>query len=553
MNARVCNSRHNICKVQAENILSLNKEALTPEIINNFLHLITTNTNYNNCLNKYTNSECYGKVYDSIIKISSIIVINPIIFIYICYYIDEDSLCTILKNQILLPIHAEPNQSYCDRLLEEKNGKNQYNNPTNILLATTNKKRLFTELLNKISFFTFMKNIALFKNCTNEHDQVITNYIKSFNVEIIKSNTLQIIDTFINKCNLIYELYPYLEDLNINTKKNIIDKTISNLDKRFLIKMLDYESLPNKNNKIIIDDTTIKNMLNKVYMREIYGASNNKIISEIMDIFIDYGFTITKEIIILLLTKGCYINNIERTGFVIDIEILEKCSELNYYPYEFTCIPSKKIMLLECSRNNLNTLIMLKEKGGIIDIDCLNRAVSLRKNGKIIKYIINNCNVKPNTETLRIFQEINSIECLDLLVSNYKNVGGGAGGGVGGGAGGGAGGGVNTNCLDPASLLSIEPITNDLQIYTDDIKDGSGDEGYVLHSKIKRMLGYKRNKILYYELEKLLIKYIIDNKLVIANYFILNEEFANIIKMDKGVIMHIDQLKNMIPYFIEIK
>jgi hypothetical protein len=64
------------------------------------------------------------------------------------------------------------------------------------------------------------------------------------------------------------------------------------------------------------------------------------------------------------------------------------------------------------------------------------------------------------------------------------------------------------------------------------------------------MLGYKRNKILYSELEKLLLKYIINNKLVIANYFILNDEFANIIKLDKGVIMHIDQLKNMIPYFI---
>jgi hypothetical protein len=43
-----------------------------------------------------------------------------------------------------------------------------------------------------------------------------------------------------------------------------------------------------------------------------------------MDVFIDYNFTVTKEIVILLLTKGCYINNIERTGFVIDIEILEK-------------------------------------------------------------------------------------------------------------------------------------------------------------------------------------------------------------------------------------
>jgi hypothetical protein len=552
MNARTCNSRHNVCKLQAENILSLNKEALTPEIINNFLHLITSNANYNNCLNKYTNSAEYVKIYNAIIKISSITTINPVIYIYICYYIDEESLYIILQNQILLHSSAptsstasattatttttaiNPNQGYCNILLEEKNGKNQYNNPTNVLLAMTNKKKLFTELLNNISFPIFMKNILLFKNCSCDYDQVIINYIKNFSVEIIKPNTLQIIDTFINKCNLIYELYPYLEDLSINTKKNIIDKTISNLDKRFLIKMLDYESLPNK---IVIDEITIKNMLSKVYMREIYGASNNKIISEIMDIFIDYGFTITKEFVILLLTKGCYINNIERTGLVIDIEILEKCSELNYYPYEFTCIPTKKIMLLECSRNNINTLTMLKEKGGIIDIDCLNSAVSLRKNGKIIKYIINNCNVKPNTETLRIFQEVNSIECLDLLVSNYKC-----------GSNGGSNVIVNTNSLDPSSLLSIEPLTNDLQM-----DDCDRNKEYVLHNKIRKLLGYKRTKILYSELEKLLLKYIIDNKLVISNYFILNEEFANIIKMDKGIIMHIDQLKNMIPYFIEIK
>jgi hypothetical protein len=191
-------------------------------------------------------------------------------------------------------------------------------------------------------------------------------------------------------------------------------------------------------------------------------------------------------------------------------------------------------MLLECSRSNLNTLTMLKEKGGIVDVDCLNSAVASRRNGKIIKYIINNCDVKPNTETLRIFQEVNSIECLDLLVSTYKSsssVTGGGGSVI-----------VSTNCLDPTSLLSIEPKTVDLQI--------DYDYEYTLHNKIRKMLGYRKNKILYNELAKLLLKYIIDNKLVIANYFILNEEFANIIKMDKGVIMLIDQLKNMIPYFL---
>ena len=68
--------------------------------------------------------------------------------------------------------------------------------------------------------------------------------------------------------------------------------------------------------------------------------------------------------------------------------------------------------------------------------------------------------------------------------------------------------------------------------------------------KGKILLNYKKNNILYNELEKLILKYLIDNKLIIGNYFILNHEISTLIKIDKGVIMHIDQLKNILPYFV---
>jgi hypothetical protein len=611
MNARLCNSRHTVCKIQSEFILE-NDDLITPTIVNNYLNIITTNMNYNNCLNKYTNSADYQKVFNAYVKISAKYVLTPVQFIYSLYYIDEDLMCKILQNQLDLEHNNvnninEQEQGYCNKLIDEKNAKNQYANTTNIVLAISSKKKLFTLFLNNLSFKLFIKYIVLFKQTVQEYEIIIANYIKNINVTEIEPCISLLIDIFSNKSIILYELYPHLINLKPDLRKDIIDKTIANLDKRFLIKLLDYDysskvgdgnidididiingakstfgakdgvckvgnvniindtesnthqSHPGTTGNVnIINDTesnthqshpgttgnterlnidiiTITNMLSKVYIREIYGAINNKLVADIMDILIDYNLKVTKEIIILLLSKGCYINNIERSeiGIVIDTEILEKCSDVNYYPYDFNCIPTKKVMLNECIRNNLNILTMLKEKGGIIDIDCLNKAVSLKKNSKNIKYIISNCKIKPNEETIKLFQEVNNIECFDLLINNYSNNGNNDKSITNP---------VKINCLDTSSLLSIEPITENFEI--------DYNKEYTLRTKIKILLNYKKNNILYNELEKLMLKYLIDNKLIIGNYFILNHEISTLIKIDKGVIMHIDQLKNILPYFV---
>lgn len=581
MNARLCNSRHTVCKIQSEFILE-NDDLITPTIVSNYLNIITTNMNYNNCLNKYTNSADYQKVFNAYVKISAKHVITPVQFIYSLYYIDEDLMCKILQNQLDLE-HINVNnineqeKGYCNKLIDEKFAKNQYANTTNIVLAISSKKKLFTLFLNNLSFKLFIKYIVLFKQTVQEYEIIIANYIKNINVTEIEPCISLLIDIFSSKSIILYELYPHLINLKPDLKKDIIDKTIANLDKRFLIRLLDYDysskvgdvdiingakdgdcKVGNVNiindtesnthqghqshqiqtghtEKVNIDIITITNMLSKVYIREIYGAVNNKLVADIMDILIDYNIRVTKEIIMLLLSKGCYINNIERSeiGIVIDTEILEKCSDVNYYPYDFNCIPTKKVMLNECTRNNLNILTMLKEKGGIIDIDCLNKAVSLKKNSKNIKYIISNCNIKPNEETIKLFQEVNNIECFDLLINNYSNNGNNGKSITNP---------VKINCLDTSSLLSIEPITENFEI--------DYNKEYILRTKIKILLNYKKNNILYNELQKLMLIYLIDNKLIIGNYFILNHEISTLIKIDKGVIMHIDQLINILPYFI---
>jgi hypothetical protein len=166
MNARLCNSRHTVCKIQSEFILE-NDDLITPTIVSNYLSIITTNMNYNNCLNKYTNSVDYQKVFNAYVKISAKHFLTPVQFIYSLYYIDEDLMCKILQNQLDLEhnnvnnINEQP-EGYCNKLIDEKNAKNQYANTTNIVLAISSKKKLFTLFLNnsriKVIFFDIFRN-----------------------------------------------------------------------------------------------------------------------------------------------------------------------------------------------------------------------------------------------------------------------------------------------------------------------------------------------------------------------------------------------------------
>ncbi len=49
-----------------------------------------------------------------------------------------------------------------------------------------------------------------------------------------------------------------------------------------------------------------------------------------------------------------------------------------------------------------------------------------------------------------------------------------------------------------------------------------------------------------------MLKYLITKKLVIGNYFIINDELASILKLESCFILHIDQVKNIITYFIDL-
>ena len=51
---------------------------------------------------------------------------------------------------------------------------------------------------------------------------------------------------------------------------------------------------------------------------------------------------------------------------------------------------------------------------------------------------------------------------------------------------------------------------------------------YLLKNKIRKFLNYKDKTITLIKLNELILKYLINNKLIIANYFVINDELFNL-------------------------
>jgi hypothetical protein len=442
-------------------------------------------------------------------------------------YIDEKVCLKIIKNQTLL------NKEYCDKLYFDKNIKNSYSNYLTFVALCINNYRfeILNYTLDNISFQAFLKGYPCLRNTNERYFEKMDNLyktIKKYFDEIFeKDNEItRILDTFINKPTVIKYIYSLISKSKdyTNIKKILLERCIKTYNKELIISILE-ESTEN-----LLSSDLLNILLNQNYFREQDGSYNSKPTAEIIDIFILYGYEITKDFVLRLLDRGCYINNIEKYKIEIDNEIVLKMSNLNYYPYEFNCIPITDILMVECSKpNNLEKIKLFKEKGGIYNKECLIKACGVRKNGKVIKFLINDCNIKPDLDCIKSFQEIYGIEALDILINNYSK----------------------NNMPEIKSERKVE-IDNSILVSIEK-RDFEVDSeyNYNIRSKIKKLLGYKKNVITFNELEELFLKYLINQKLIIGNYFVVNSDLCSIIKINQSTLMSINEIKNIITYFIE--
>ncbi len=536
-----CSGRHDQCVSFAEKFLvNMEDPELTEDFIKKYIsHIHIESGVYNNCLSTYNpkSEKVCRFITEAIIKKN--VLITPATFGCFYSYLPDNSLLNILKTQIKI------DPSFVGKLILLSNTPSGYGSSqsfpyvlANNISSRPNVSKFLMELIPISQFNSFIDKIK--NNINNSSDQLIAEYIKNNSEQYIKENAYFIKLTQIvpYKNNIIKEIYKIVNkigDAKLTTE--IFNKSINNLDKNIILSILESD------NSIIPDNKMVDALLNKVHVNNgPRGAINNKTIAEIMDILILYGLKVDRELVIKLLDKCCYINNIEKYDIDINEEMLTICSNHSYYPYKFTIKPPLKVLISECSKyDNLDTIKRLKELGGEYNSECLKQACTTSKNGRVIKYLINECGVKATDECVQTFQNTYRIDALDLIIKGYNPKSNNL---------------TNTDQksnqkpnqssgieLDPKSTMEVE--RREIEI--------SDDLNYTLKSKIKKFFGVNKKSIKYNDLYELVLKYLIANKLVIGNYFVLNTDLGSMLKIESCNILHIDQLHNILTYFIDVQ
>jgi hypothetical protein len=502
---------------------------VTQEYLNEFFQIMKL-LNYNSCLSNYSNKHS-NNIKEFIIRCSEFLKIPN--WDQIIANFTDDQTNTIINNQKKIDgctVFIE-NAINIDVIFNF--GSKQ--NLINTLFSHPIKIKSFENIIMSMELGQFSRYLNKMTKTTSINvDNTIIKYINT-NKHALKLSAnreigIKIIDNFINKQQIIKNIYTIISDsLSQIQKQDIFNKSISLYDKDLMVLLLE-------NRDIVPDLDTINKLVEKCYVK-FEGCTNSKTIADIIDLLSEYGLVITKSIIIKLIDHGCYVNNLEKHGIEIDSEILAKCANYSYYPYKFDIKPDVDILIKECSKHdNLNTIKKLKEFGGIYTTACLEEACTVTKNGKTIKYLLNECGVKVSDGCLEKFQESYKIEALDILMKKYKLQNPEF---------------CKTNQnqtrvleLDPNSIMTIVPRNIKIDRTNEELE-------YEVKGKIKKFFELKKKNIKYLELYEIVLRYLISNKLIIGNYFIINNKMSKLLKINDCTIMNVDELHNILTYFID--
>ncbi len=531
-----CNGNHLNCVGIAEQCINI-VNMLDKTYVDKYIKYVTRDSHYSNCFiaNPKVNELkkfiiALSKKYEFAVNQLSIIMTN----------LSDDECLELINNQTVLK------NTFIAMILASNsfgNGYSSTNVISHLLSSNNSKPKTVTYLLDNCNITEFGRLFATIKY-SNTSIKFVIEYVKK-NINLISNSTLfdSLITYFTNYFDIIKLLYATttIEE----NKQKVIKYSLENQNTKLILYFL--------NDKIIIPNMeTLTKLLTKIIIRE--GPSgSNKIIAEIIDIFVDYGLKITKEIIIFLLDRGCYVNNIEKYNVEVDKDIVDFCATKSFYPYKFHLKPELKVLIKECSKeNNLEIIKMLKERGGEFNEQCLECACKIYKNGKVIKYLIKDCKIQPNNACLKAYEEAYKLETLSLLMGtyndkDYKDD-------------------ENNNKDDKKDKINdtnkkiIELKKNsNIELNKDSIMSiipNSSiklidDTEYKLKNKIKNLLEYKKKTIKIVELFELFLKYLINNKLIIGNYLVINKELSELLKLNYCTIISVDEIENMLSYFIE--
>lgn len=134
------------------------------------------------------------------------------------------------------------------------------------------------------------------------------------------------------------------------------------------------------------------------------SATTKTTIASLIDLLIVYGYKLDYDDVLFALNKQCHINDIKRFNIDFKPEFMERCVELNYYPYVsiLDLKPSMKCLHMACERtNNIANVKKLINAGLKPDTECLRRACNNKTNKPIVQYLVEHHKLVPDLKCLK--------------------------------------------------------------------------------------------------------------------------------------------------------
>ena len=149
--------------------------------------------------------------------------------------------------------------------------------------------------------------------------------------------------------------------------------------------------------------------------------SKAKLVAEIIDCLVLFGYVLTYDDVYNALCKGCYVNNIKRFNIQFDSKFLEQCTRLSYYPYnDIGLKPTMDCLYIESKRiGNVQSMKKLISQGLEPDIKCLIQACDNKTNIQNIKYLVETHNIQPNIECLKTISKHIGNNTLTYLLDHF--------------------------------------------------------------------------------------------------------------------------------------
>lgn len=342
------------------------------------------------------------------------------------------------------------------------------------------------------------------------YSNVLTDEIKiTLFILLINNNTKK--DCYYYILHIKQHINDLYFNINDKIKKNDLYIILLHL---FKIDYINYKDIINdiyKNNHYI--DFSVKKLKELIEKNEI-NRNNINIFIKLNNIDID------KELLKYLIYKKIKVEH----NIPIDEELLLCCSINHFIPYKIDCIPTDEIVSEVCKYNNMDHIKKIIEAGGKLEHKHLLYACNLYQNGNIIKYLIDH--TKPDMQILdRLLEKYSAKIYLNVINTEFYKKD------------------EKIVEFNEELLFKIEKNENDID----------NNKKYLIKSKIRNLLNIKKTKK--YNINELLvlfINYLENNRLIIQNYFILNEELSEIIKTDVNRVLNVSEIKNFVSYFIKL-